>query len=86
MRFENKWRSGEAKRKSRKRGLFQMVGDTRGKSFCNSCSLSIIRHREMTGVIWREKQEEGRGIHGNGVGKGQKVNKEMNEGLWQLPL
>lgn len=73
MRFENRWRSGEAERNNRKKGLFQMVGDTRGKSFSNSCSLSIIRHREMTGVIWREKQEEeGREIEGDGLGKGHR--------------
>lgn len=73
MRFENRWRSGEAERNNRKKGLFQMVGDTRGKSFCNSRSLSIIRHREMTTVIWTEKQEEkGRGIKEDGLGKGHR--------------
>jgi len=49
---------GEAVRQketTEKKTLFQMVGDTRGKSFYNSRGLSIIRHREMTSAIWREK-------------------------------
>lgn len=51
MRFESRWRSGEAERNNKKKGLFQMVGDMRRKSFQNNHGLNIIRCREMTSAI-----------------------------------
>lgn len=76
MRFESRWGSSEAERNNKKKRLFQMVGDTRRKSFQNNHGLNIIRCREMTSAIWRKRRRTGK--------RSQKANKEMRWELWEF--